>query len=124
MVEDIYMSGSPAALKRLVTHSHTPFRAYLGHAGWGPRQLEAEVGRGDWQILPANSDTVFKKASKTIWSDLIQKDGLDWVWEPQLFGPKSANSASLLSRPLKKGLAGGEGSPLTRFGQVRESPLN
>jgi len=67
VVEDIYMSGSPAALKRLVTHSHTPFRAYLGHAGWGPRQLEAEVGRGDWQILPANSDTVFKKASKTVW---------------------------------------------------------
>lgn len=89
-----------------------------------PLQLEAEVGRGDWQILPANSDTVFKKAFKTVWSDLIQKDYLDWVWEPQLFTPKSPNSASLLLRRLNEQLACGEGSPGTRFGQVRESSLN
>lgn len=124
VVEDIYVSGSPVVLERLVADNNILFRAYLGYAGWAPRQLEAEVGRGDWQILPADSNIVFKKASKTIWSDLIQKDGSDWVWEPDLFARKSDSSVSLLSRRLNKGLAGGEGSPQTKFGQVKEDPLN
>lgn len=52
-------------------------RVYAGYAGWHPGQLEAEVKRGGWVVLPADPFTLFDKDPATIWDDLISgKAGL------------------------------------------------
>jgi putative transcriptional regulator len=31
----------------------------LGYAGWGPGQLEDEIGRNAWLTLPASAEVIF-----------------------------------------------------------------
>ena len=72
VVDDIYMSRNPEVLERLMDDTRNHFRAYAGYAGWGPGQLEAEVERGDWKILRADSKTVFDTPSENVWPGLIR----------------------------------------------------
>ncbi len=40
--------------------SDLKFRVFSGCAGWAPEQLEGEISRGDWHVLPACRDLVFQ----------------------------------------------------------------
>jgi putative transcriptional regulator len=42
-------------------------RIFVGHAGWGPGQLEAEIARGDWALKHAEADAVFNGKSEHPW---------------------------------------------------------
>lgn len=42
-------------------------RIYIGHAGWGPGQLEAEIARGDWTLEHAEANTIFNGKSEHPW---------------------------------------------------------
>ncbi|MGO9804095.1 MAG: YqgE/AlgH family protein [Steroidobacteraceae bacterium] len=42
-------------------------RIYVGHAGWGPGQLEAEIARGDWALQHAKADAIFNGKSEHPW---------------------------------------------------------
>lgn len=35
------------------------FRVFVGYSGWGPEQLEGELGQGAWIVLPAVAELVF-----------------------------------------------------------------
>jgi putative transcriptional regulator len=42
-------------------------RIFMGHSGWGPGQLEAEIARGDWTLGRAESDAIFSGKSQHPW---------------------------------------------------------
>jgi putative transcriptional regulator len=42
-------------------------RIFIGHAGWGPGQLEAEIARGDWSLKHAEADAVFNGKPEHPW---------------------------------------------------------
>jgi len=42
-------------------------RIFIGHSGWAPGQLEAEIARGDWTLAPAESDAIFNGKSEHPW---------------------------------------------------------
>jgi putative AlgH/UPF0301 family transcriptional regulator len=42
-------------------------RIFIGHSGWAPRQLEAEIARGDWTLERAKSDAIFNGKSEHPW---------------------------------------------------------
>jgi putative transcriptional regulator len=42
-------------------------RIFIGHSGWGPGQLEAEIARGDWTLAPADPDAVFGPRPEHPW---------------------------------------------------------
>ncbi len=46
------------------------FRVFSGCAGWSPKQLEAEIGRGDWLLHEAMPEFVFHKDPYELW-DLL-----------------------------------------------------
>jgi putative transcriptional regulator len=48
-------------------------RVYAGYAGWGPGQLQGEIERGGWHVLPADAATVFDKNPAEIWPELIKR---------------------------------------------------
>lgn len=52
--EQILKASSPDNVSR------ANFRIFSGYSGWGEEQLEGEIERGDWLILPGNHDLVFE----------------------------------------------------------------
>src|SRR5579875_3756453 len=50
-------------------------RAFLGHAGWGPGQLDGELERGDWILEPARLQDAFSEAPEQLWSAVLTRKG-------------------------------------------------
>jgi len=74
----IYLVSSKLLLEKTLVGQADPseFRVYLGYCGWGPGQLENEVGQGVWHIIAADADLVFDSEPHTLWSRLIAHVGL------------------------------------------------
>jgi putative transcriptional regulator len=50
-------------------------RAFAGHAGWGPGQLDDEVERGDWILEPARTRDAFTPDPAELWIDVLSRKG-------------------------------------------------
>ena len=50
-------------------------RAFVGHAGWGPGQVDSELERGDWILEPARRHDAFSGAPQELWSDVLTRKG-------------------------------------------------
>ncbi len=82
IVDGVYLVRSEQELKQAVADPSAPtLRAYAGHAGWAPGQLDAEIARGDWHLLPARAADVFASGPDTaeLWRRLIDRSTLPWV---------------------------------------------
>jgi putative transcriptional regulator len=73
---DFHVSQSRELLERLAAapRGDTPFRVYAGYAGWAPFQLDYEVARGDWHIVPARGEVVFADRPAEVWQRLVPRD--------------------------------------------------
>ena len=73
----IYLVSTKQLLEKTLVGRPAPseFRVYLGYCGWGPGQLENEVGRGFWHIFAGNADLVFDSEPDSLWSRLIARVG-------------------------------------------------
>jgi putative transcriptional regulator len=50
-------------------------RAFLGHAGWGPGQLDGELERGDWILEPARLEDAFSVDPRGLWPEVLTRKG-------------------------------------------------
>lgn len=50
-------------------------RAFAGHAGWGPGQLDDELERGDWILEPARRSDAFTGAPQELWASVLTRKG-------------------------------------------------
>ena len=50
-------------------------RVYAGYAGWGPGQLEAELGEDTWITAPAVPGDVFHAEPTRLWEDVLRRLG-------------------------------------------------
>jgi len=48
-------------------------RIFAGYSGWGPGQLQAEIARGGWHVVPADAESVFDKDPAGLWPVLIER---------------------------------------------------
>jgi len=46
-------------------------RLFIGYAGWAPGQLDHEIARGSWHVVPASEDFVFAKDPGQLWKQLV-----------------------------------------------------
>ena len=49
----------------------------FGYAGWHKKQLEQEIENGDWLIMPANYEFIFKTPNHLKWSNAAIQFGID-----------------------------------------------
>ncbi|MCH7794187.1 MAG: YqgE/AlgH family protein [Proteobacteria bacterium] len=49
----------------------------LGYAGWGPGQLESELARDDWFVIPADMSLVFAPDPTKSWERAAARRGFD-----------------------------------------------
>jgi putative transcriptional regulator len=50
-------------------------RAFAGHAGWGPGQLDSELERGDWILEPAQRQDAFAPEPLELWTVVLTRKG-------------------------------------------------
>jgi putative transcriptional regulator len=72
---DVYYSASSVTLEQVLAdgRSTRQLRLFFGHAGWAPGQLEAEIARGDWHLVPGDLDAVFAADPGKVWQRLIDR---------------------------------------------------
>ncbi len=72
---DVYLVNTPEALQgRLAAGADASrLRVFVGYAGWGGGQLEAEARRGSWRVLEADARVVFDPDPETLWRRLIRR---------------------------------------------------
>lgn len=69
----LFLSMHPDNLKALLAAPGAQYRLYAGFSGWAPRQLEAELARDDWIVLPADADIVFRRNMEGVWEELLRR---------------------------------------------------
>jgi putative transcriptional regulator len=50
-------------------------RVFAGYAGWGPGQLDTELGREDWILEPALASDVFSEDPDALWGSVLERKG-------------------------------------------------
>jgi putative transcriptional regulator len=50
-------------------------RAFVGHAGWGPGQLDSELERGDWILEGARPQDAFSTEPRELWIEVLTRKG-------------------------------------------------
>jgi putative transcriptional regulator len=63
---DTSLEDPPAVLKA---------RAFAGHSGWGPGQLDAELEQGGWILEPATTQDAFSAEPQELWSQVLSRKG-------------------------------------------------
>jgi putative transcriptional regulator len=72
--DDVGVLGTGPSAEQL-TAGIRAGRAFLGHAGWGPGQLDGELERGDWILEPAMLDDAFSVEARRLWSEVLTRKG-------------------------------------------------
>lgn len=54
-------------------------RVFAGHAGWGPGQLEEEMGEESWIVEDARRDDVFTEDPEGLWAALLRRKGGEYT---------------------------------------------
>lgn len=73
VLRNVYLSMHPALIESLLSEGQARFRLYAGFSGWAPGQLQSEIERGGWYALPATPALVFRKDTRGMWKELLDK---------------------------------------------------
>jgi len=73
VLKDVYLSMHPDNLERVLAQRGAQYRLFAGFSGWAPGQLQNEMQRDGWYVLPAASDLLFRKDTKGMWDELVRK---------------------------------------------------
>lgn len=73
VLPDIYLSMHPGNINTLLENPRPKLRFFAGFSGWAPGQLEAEIAREDWYVLPATEELLFRADTSRLWRDLIDR---------------------------------------------------
>jgi putative transcriptional regulator len=67
--DGVYLSADQQLLLKLLGGDSPvdSLRIFVGHAGWAPGQLEAEIARGDWTLKRAEGQAIFGDKSEHPW---------------------------------------------------------
>lgn len=79
--EKVYVAPPVETLTDLITQEDLkdPFRVYSGYAGWAPGQLQGEIDRGDWRVLPGDAELLFQEETASIWEEMFRRSSQQMV---------------------------------------------
>jgi putative transcriptional regulator len=75
VLKGVYFTGDTAWIdRRLEKPGPTrELRVYAGYSGWSAGQLQNEMRRGDWHVVPADAAIIFDLDPARIWPELIAR---------------------------------------------------
>lgn len=69
----IYLSMHPQVIEPLLTSPPERMRLFAGFSGWAPQQLQGELARKDWHVLPVTEDVLFRANPAGLWEELLER---------------------------------------------------
>jgi putative transcriptional regulator len=71
VLDGVYLSTDEELLRKLLGRDKPMdgLRIFIGHSGWAPGQLEAEIARGDWTLAPAEAGAIFDGKPEHPWPE-------------------------------------------------------
>ncbi len=75
--KDLLITQHIGDLESLAAEPPENFRLFLGYAGWGEEQLEAEILRNDWLTVPVLPELIFAADTATVWEEAMRSVGVD-----------------------------------------------
>jgi putative transcriptional regulator len=78
-VTDRVSITTAAEILRAIAKGEGPDRGFLaaGYAGWAPKQLEGELARKDWLVVPSDEQLVFGNQMDTKWRRAMERHGIE-----------------------------------------------
>jgi putative transcriptional regulator len=73
----LYLSVTLDSLGPLLESSVSHVRFCLGYAGWGPKQLEAEMAAGSWLFAEATAKAILEGNPSQLWEETLRGMGVD-----------------------------------------------
>ena len=73
VLKGVYLSMHPRNLEKLWGNDRERYRLFMGFAGWAPGQLESEMQRDGWYMLPASEALLFRADTAGMWEELVEK---------------------------------------------------
>jgi putative transcriptional regulator len=73
VAKDIYLTMHPDNIARLGKEGAEPYRIYTGFSGWAPGQLESEIEREGWYVLPVREEVLFRPNTEGLWRELLDQ---------------------------------------------------
>ncbi len=83
VIPGVHLGSDELILKRIIANGEEEFRVYAGYSGWAPGQLDNEIDRGDWHIVPAERRFIFDPRPAEVWEELIQRIDIQIAQLPQ-----------------------------------------
>ncbi len=71
VVPGVFFAAKKANLDQLVAEQEHVFKMFVGHAGWGPGQLDGELEVGAWFTQEATAEHVFYEGDD-LWEQVLQ----------------------------------------------------
>jgi putative transcriptional regulator len=73
VLKGVYLTMHADNIQKLLAEPVQHLRFYAGFSGWAPRQLESELARDDWFVLPADAEALFRSDTEGLWEELVKK---------------------------------------------------
>jgi putative transcriptional regulator len=75
VVDRVFVTNNRIAMMDALMTARTTeeVRVFAGYAGWAAGQLEWEIRRGDWYLLPADAALIFRRDTTKLWPELLRK---------------------------------------------------
>ncbi len=70
----VFFAAKKQHLDALALDNVPTCKVFVGHAGWGPGQLENEINEGAWRSMPATADHVFSRQDN-LWETVLHEIG-------------------------------------------------
>lgn len=121
VLRGVWLTMHPQNIRELLADPSRRYRLYAGFSGWAPRQLEGELARDGWFVLPADVETVFRRNTEGMWEELVRKASAP---EPttESGGEDAASASSAGERNFIARERPANGKPRTRRGFEARNP--
>jgi putative transcriptional regulator len=75
VLRDVFFTGDVELIDSLLKRPDplSGLRVYAGYSAWGRGQLQNEIARGSWHIVPADAGAVFDKDPAGLWREMIER---------------------------------------------------
>ena len=75
VLDDVYLMGDADWIEQTLAAGlpKIEVRVYAGYSGWAPGQLQNELKRDGWYIVPAGSAAIFEGDLNKLWAELVRR---------------------------------------------------
>ena len=68
IISGVFITTDGAKVQELIEERPEPSLVVANYSGWGPGQLDGEIRRDSWLVLPATFEHVFWSGEKELWN--------------------------------------------------------